>query len=281
MFVPYRVDVPMARVPWANLLLIVATIIISVLLFGPLDEWSHTLSTVAVAPAGAAQIAPPPAPGVLRPFILQPQDFDPVQLVGHLFAHAGWAHLLGNMFFLWMFGNAVNAKIGHWQYLSLYLGVGILEGLICLAIGPRVPALGASGAIMGIVGAFLLLYPLNDICCWVGWQWFYGTEIQFSSAWLIAAYVALDMWGAIFHSSDGIGYLAHVAGFFIGAGVTTVLLYRGVLEPARGERTLLQVLGLMPDNEEEELLEQPRIPRIPLTARFPARRQDTGPLPLD
>ena len=92
-------------------------------------------------------------------FLEQPGNFKISQLVGSLFLHAGWMHLLGNMFFLWLFGNAVNAKLGHWQFLALYFLAGIFAGGIYLIFGPAIPVLGASGAIMGVMGAFFMLLP--------------------------------------------------------------------------------------------------------------------------
>lgn len=234
MFFPYRVDVAMARVPWMNWLLIAVTVVVSVALFGPLDQWS-----------GAGS----PPDGVLRYFVLYPGYFHAAQLVGNLFTHAGWWHLLGNMWFLWVFGNAINAKVGQLQYLALYLGIGVLESLVWLAIGPKMPAIGASGAIMGIVGAFLIMYPQNDVSCVFTLGWFIR-PFQFSSGWLIALYAAFDVWGLVGADRSPVAYLAHVTGFAAGAGLMALLLFKGVLEADRCERSLLQVFGWMPESEE-------------------------------
>ena len=82
----------------------------------------------------------------------------------------GVLHLLGNLLFLFTFGNAVNAKLGHLPFLALYFGSGAFAGLAWLLLGSRVPVLGASGAIMGITGAFLVLYPLNEISYYDEWS---------------------------------------------------------------------------------------------------------------
>ena len=286
MFLPYKVDVPMARWPWANWLIMLATIIISICLFGAVNEYQQ--SNFAYAWLG---MTPPPAEGILQYFLLQPANFHPAQLVGNLFTHAGWLHLAGNMLFLWVFGNAVNAKIGQWQYLLLYLGIGILESLTWVALGPRMPALGASGAIMGIMGAFLLLYPTNDISCVFSLGYFTRT-VEFAAGWLIALYAILDFYGAVFQRHAGVGYFAHVIGFLLGAGTLVALLFYKWLEPVRGERTLLQILGRMPDNPDDvapirdSLLPKPNRPAqlAPPSAaprRSSAKPRDNSPIPLD
>lgn len=89
-------------------------------------------------------------------------------LFGHLWLHGGYIHLLGNLLFLWIFGNAVCAKIGNLVYFPIYITLGILAG-----IGHQVfqggASIGASGAIMGVVGMYLVFFPANDITCYFIW----------------------------------------------------------------------------------------------------------------
>ena len=81
-----------------------------------------------------------------------------------IFLHGSFMHLLGNMWFLWLFGNAVCAKVGNLVYLLIYLMLGLTSGVVAYTIDPR-PAVGASGAINGVVGMFVVWYPLNNIHC--------------------------------------------------------------------------------------------------------------------
>jgi membrane associated rhomboid family serine protease len=254
MFFPYQVDVPMARWPIANWVLIGLTMIISLATLGAIetgDEW------------------------FLEYLVLQPENFHPLQLIGCTFTHAGIFHLLGNMLFLWVFGNAVNAKLGNWQYVLFYLGAGVCAGLVWLAIGPGVPAVGASAAIMGVVGAMFILYPLNEISVAYFLSLFYRGVFQMSTGWLIAIYVVLDVYGAVFKREAGIGYLAHVAGWVAGAAVTAALLWWHWIEMDRGEKSILQAAGWMICEDDHE----------PIRTIAPVKPQlkprDRGPISLD
>ena len=82
-------------------------------------------------------------------------------LVTSLFLHASWLHVLGNMLYLWIFGNNIEDRFGHFRYLAFYLTAGIAAGLTQVAADPHstVPLVGASGAIAGLLGAYLVLYP--------------------------------------------------------------------------------------------------------------------------
>jgi membrane associated rhomboid family serine protease len=285
MFLPYKVDVPMQRWPWANWVIMAITLFMSIVFLFNLDAWE---------PAAAGE----PAGSFMDYLILQPQAFRVPQLVCNLFAHSGFFHLAGNMLFLWVFGNAVNAKIGHWQYVTLYLGIGIFESIAWLVLGPNKPVLGASGAIMGIVGAFLLLYPLNDISA--VFIFFPAVRIvEFSAGWMIALYFVFDMYGMLFKGNAGIAYLAHVAGFLSGVGVIGFLLWKKWLVADHGERTLLQVMGWMPENPEQVVpirnpylstpnTAAPSPPRQPATKAAPpptpprrSKPRDEGPIPLE
>src|SRR5262249_20398620 len=125
----------------------------------------------------------------------------------------------------------------------VYFGIGTLTGLITFAVHP-IPAVGASGAINGIVGMFVVWYLLNEITCWYVVGFFHlartGT-LGISSFWMILLWLIFDIWGAI--SGEGeIGYLAHIVGFVVGVGLGVLLLQLRLLEMDEGERSLLQVL---------------------------------------
>src|SRR5262249_12379825 len=100
---------------------------------------------------------------ILSPLVLQRDGFAAYQLVTSVFQHAGLLHLFGNMLFLFVFGNAINAKLGHPGFLISYLGIGVLANLLWLAVGRGDACLGASAAIMGMCGMFMVLYPLNAV----------------------------------------------------------------------------------------------------------------------
>jgi membrane associated rhomboid family serine protease len=150
-------------------------------------------------------------------------------LVTSMFLHAGWAHLLGNMLFLVIFGDNVEDAFGHFKYLAFYLACGIAAALaqVVLAPGSRVPSVGASGAISGVLAAYVVMFGNNRVRVLLG---FFPT--------VVPAYVMIGLWivlqfvlGAASlgytQQSGGVAYGAHVGGFLCG------LLLTFVLRPAR------------------------------------------------
>ncbi len=162
-------------------------------------------------------------------------------LVGHIFTHADLIHLIGNMLFLWLFGNAICAKVGDFPYLVLYVLFGLGAASLHIHMDGAL-AVGASGAINGVVGMFLVLYPLNDInCVWALWLRVWGT-VSLSSYWLILLWFVFDIWGAVTGGST-VAYWAHIGGFITGVAVAVALLKINVIEMTASERSLLEVLG--------------------------------------
>jgi membrane associated rhomboid family serine protease len=146
-----------------------------------------------------------------------------------MFLHAGWAHLLGNMLFLFIFGDNVEDAFGHFKYLAFYLVCGIAASLaqVALAPGSRVPGVGASGAISGVLAAYVVMFGNNRVRVILG---------IFPA--VVPAYVMIGLWivlqfvyGAVSlgytQQSGGVAYGAHVGGFLCG------LLLTFVLRPAR------------------------------------------------
>lgn len=241
--IPLTLDVPMKRLPWANWGLILATVLVSLAVpYAPGEQFSF--------------LPEEQAPTAYSPLVLQRGHFRPYQLVTSLFQHAGLAHLLGNMLFLFVFGNAINAKLGHIGFLAAYLGIGVVEGLVWLAVGKEPASLGASAAIMGVCGLFLVLYPLNAVrVFWEEWEIALITRSWTGElpGWvLVLLFMAFDLWGAVFHRDAGVGYVSHLVGAALGVGLGVVLLKAGWLRPDRGEQTLLQWLAGEGPTEHDE-----------------------------
>jgi membrane associated rhomboid family serine protease len=138
------------------------------------------------------------------------------------FLHGGWLHLAGNMLFLWIFGDNVEDEMGHIPYLIFYLVCGLAAGLTQFAFEPtsRVPMVGASGAIAGVMGAYLLLYPRAKVDILIIFIVFF--RIIPIPAWImLALWFALQFLGGI--ASDvgngGTAYWAHAGGFIAGLGL--------------------------------------------------------------
>lgn len=139
-------------------------------------------------------------------------------LLSSMFMHGDWVHLGGNMLYLWIFGDNVEHRFGHWKFLGFYLASGICASLFQIFLAPdsMIPTLGASGAISGILGAYLVLFPRNKVMA-----------IVLIRIMEIPAVVVLGMWIAmqIFlgagtigstGTEGGIAYGAHIGGFLAG-----------------------------------------------------------------
>jgi membrane associated rhomboid family serine protease len=147
-----------------------------------------------------------------------------------MFMHAGWFHLFGNMLFLWIFGDNVEDSFGHVQFLIFYLLVGIAATLAQFAMAPHssLPNLGASGAIAGVLGAYILLFPQERVSVLLGKQ-----IVAMPAIVVIGLWIALQLFsgiGTIAHTHGttdvgGVAYVAHIGGFF--AGFLLTFLFRG------------------------------------------------------
>jgi membrane associated rhomboid family serine protease len=233
MFLPFAVDVPMTRVPIANWVLIGVTCFVS---GAVLCGWRPTTDPPNneddldrnVQRAVRDSAAPPP-------FVLRADEHWFWRLFSHVLVHANWLHLLGNMFFLFIFGNAVNAKLGHIPYVALYFLLGAVGGIAWFLFGGGEYALGASGAIMGIEGLFLVFYPRNTVRAVI-------PDVEIASLWVILSYVAWDVCGIVF-GLGGVAYASHLAGALAGILVGVGLLAAGAIRTPVYEETLLQVIG--------------------------------------
>ncbi len=214
MLIPYQVDVPMARWPVCNFALIAAITLVSLaLVFDPQLTVDH-------------------------PLVLNGWNWH--GMLGHIFVHGGLIHLAGNMIFLWVFGNAVCAKIGNLAYLAAFLVLGAIAAAAHNAFDGS-PAVGASGAINGIVGMYLIFYPLNDVRCFWVFALRAGT-FEVSSIWMILLWLVFDIAGVVL-GGEGVAYWAHLGGFAAGVGLAAAMLQVRWVEMSPVERSLLDVMA--------------------------------------
>jgi membrane associated rhomboid family serine protease len=157
-------------------------------------------------------------------------------MVGHLFLHADWMHLIGNMLFLFVFGNAVCSRIGNGKYLFLYLSSGVLAGIGHLLFSES-PAIGASGAVSAIVGMYFCLFPKSKVSMFYI-VFFQGGVFQIRSIWLISFWFLVDLIGSMLGDSD-IAYHAHVAGYLVGFFAAFILIKREMVTWYEGEHPLI------------------------------------------
>ena len=167
MIIPYQVDVPSNRWPITNYLIIGLTIITSI--------------------AGFIRESQ------AESFFLE--GWNPLGLIGYMWPHADIIHLAGNLLFLWIFGNAVCSKVGNLSYVPIYLALGIIAG-VTHNLFDGAAAVGASGAINGIVGIFLIWFPVNSISC-VYIILIIIRSFTLDSYWMILLWVVFDIWGSV------------------------------------------------------------------------------------
>jgi membrane associated rhomboid family serine protease len=150
-----------------------------------------------------------------------------ITLFTAMFMHGGWAHILGNMLYLWIFGDNLEDRMGHGRYLLFYLLVGLLASLahvfasVLIGDNLQIPSLGASGAIAGVLGGYLLLFPRRRV-----------TVILVRVVTQVRAIFAVGVWfvlqlvgglGVLGGANDGVAYAAHIGGFI--AGLALVKLF--------------------------------------------------------
>ncbi|KAM3095006.1 rhomboid family intramembrane serine protease [Phormidesmis sp. 146-12] len=150
-----------------------------------------------------------------------------VTLITSQFLHGGFLHIIGNMLFLWIFGNNVEDQLGHVKYSIFYLGCGVLAALSqwFFSSGSAVPSLGASGAIAGVMGAYILRFPKASILTLIPLGFFFWTfripAVAYLGIWFFqqALYgiASLQAKTNIGMESGGVAYWAHAGGFVFGA----------------------------------------------------------------
>ncbi len=152
-----------------------------------------------------------------------------VPLVTSLFLHAGWPHLLGNMLYLWIFGNNVEDRFGRLPFLAFYAIGGIAAGLAQVAIAPNsdVPLVGASGAIAATLGAYFVLYPRARILSLVFLGFFYQL-IEIPALVILGFWFVLQLIDGVASlgatsATGGVAFFAHIGGFVAGAAVAVVV----------------------------------------------------------
>lgn len=150
-------------------------------------------------------------------------------LITSMFMHGGWMHLLGNMWFLWIFGNNIEDATGHFRFVIFYLLCGILAAFAHIAAEPdaAVPLVGASGAISGVLGAYLMLHPRATITTLVPLGLF-TRLIEVPAFLFLLLWIGLQVLSQAASrantSGGGIAYLAHIGGFV--AGLILIFIFK-------------------------------------------------------
>ena len=172
-------------------------------------------------------------PQLLEEFVLRyallPALFSWVNVITSMFLHAGWMHVIGNMLYLWIFGDNVEDRLGHVRFLFFYLASGCAAAILQLLINPfsNVPMVGASGAIAGVMGAYFVLYPesrvLTAVFIFVFFDLVEIPAIFFLGVWFVMQ--ILSGVGSLGPNAavGGTAFWAHIGGFVLGVLVGIVL----------------------------------------------------------
>jgi membrane associated rhomboid family serine protease len=155
-------------------------------------------------------------------YAMVPDHLHLTTLITSMFLHGGWLHVIGNMWFLWVFGSHIEDVMGAPRFLLFYLTCGVASAVVQLAmsIGSPVPTLGASGAIAGVMGAFLVLYPRVRVTTLI-FIVFFVTTIEIPAAFMLIYWFVIQLVSGLFSSgafsdSGGVAWFAHVGGFLAG-----------------------------------------------------------------
>lgn len=216
--IPIRDNVPSRSYPLVNVLLIWTNFIaFAIELSRPNVE--AFLMTWGFVPARLAQEG-------LTPFVA-------ATFITSMFLHGGWAHILGNMWFLYIFGDNVEDRLGHFRYLVFYLVCGLVSGVAHLLAnaGSPMPAVGASGAIAGVLGGYFLLFPYATVASLVWFVWIIDIieipAVTFLGLWFIfqlfSGVASLPFAG---EQIGGVAWWAHIGGFVCGLVLIKVMCER-------------------------------------------------------
>jgi membrane associated rhomboid family serine protease len=153
-----------------------------------------------------------------------PAAFAPATLVTSMFLHGSWSHVLGNMWYLWIFGDNVEDRVGHGRFIVFYLLCGIVAALGQIAVAPHstLPTIGASGAIAGVMGAYFVLYPRSRVLTLI--PWIFLQIVELPAIVLLGFWFVMQLFSAgtiamtTSSNGGGVAFAAHVVGFLVGMG---------------------------------------------------------------
>jgi membrane associated rhomboid family serine protease len=222
---------PRRRLPWITWGLIAVNVVVflyQVSLGADAQAFMFAYSVVPVALThGIPQTSLPGVPAHI-PFHTPSPVY--LTLITSMFLHAGWLHIGGNMLFLYIFGDNVEDRMGHIPYFLFYLFCGVVAGITQVAVDPgsSIPSLGASGAIAGVLAAYLVLFPLASVRTIIFIVFFF-TIVTLPAFVLIGIWFLLQFLDGVAALSNvqqgmgGVAYFAHVGGFVTGLVITFLL----------------------------------------------------------
>jgi membrane associated rhomboid family serine protease len=240
--IPYRDENPTELTPVATVGIIAVNVLAWLFVqgAGATEPLARSVCQLGLIPAEILHTAPagtlvPLGPGMHCVLTGEPRMWT---VLTSMFMHGGWLHIIGNMWFLWVFGNNIEDSMGHVRFIVFYLVCGVAAALSQMLVDPTaaIPMVGASGAISGVMGAYILLYPLVKVHTLITLG-FFVTSVT------LPAYVILGYWfvlqllmgtvGALARLQGGTAFWAHVGGFVAGIVLIKLFAHREYLDRRR------------------------------------------------
>ncbi len=221
MFIPLHDDTPLRVIRFQYVTIAIILANVAVYLTTGAFRTDQTLAAIA---AGYG-IVPGELTGQIAPLGFDP-IVEPLTLVTYMFLHAGWWHLISNMLFLWVFADNIEDAFGYAAFGLFYLICGIAGGLthVLMASASPDPLIGASGAVSGVIGAYILLYPKARV--WI--LLFMRLPLRIGAFWVLGGWFVLQVI-SLFVASDSalqVAFWAHIGGFLAGLAITFLLRSR-------------------------------------------------------
>ncbi len=218
---PLRDDNPTSITPIVTWFLIVMNVVVFFyeLSLGPRDSQLFAFRFGAIPAVIGGGQSLPHSIAAIPPFL---------SIFTSMFLHGGWMHLIGNMWFLWLFGNNIEEAMGGLRYLLFYIICGFLASVthIMFNLGSRIPSIGASGAIAGVLGAYLMLYPRARVLTLI-FLGFFIRLLWIPAGFILGFWFIVQVWSGSLagnQTGGGVAFWAHVGGFL--AGILLVGIFK-------------------------------------------------------
>ncbi|NND36674.1 MAG: rhomboid family intramembrane serine protease [Gammaproteobacteria bacterium] len=229
---PIRDENPHFLTPWVTYAIIGINVLAWVLVQGAGAEPSlgRSVCTLGLIPGDLLNTLPPGTRFQIGPsqWCVLSGDAPLFTVVTSMFLHGGWMHIIGNMWFMWIFGNNVEDSMGHMRFAVFYLLCGAVAAAAQMISNPDsgIPMVGASGAIGGVMGAYIMLYPRVNVHMFV-FLGIFVTTFAVPAIWMLGYWLLLQIIGgvgSIGAQGGGVAFWAHIGGFV--AGMALVLVFR-------------------------------------------------------
>ena len=278
---PLKDNNPTHITPYVTYALIAANVLVFlIMLMLPDDLEGRTKFSLGAIPAVIFQIK-----AIAAQDAILPSSVDFLSILSSQFLHAGWWHLIGNMLYLWVFGNNIEDAMGHVRFLIFYLLCGTGAALINAGMDPNsvIPTIGASGAISGVLGAYLLLYPRARVMVFAFYMLLPLPAFLVLGMWIFMQVANLGGGGA-----SNIAWWAHIGGFAVGMVLVMLFKYRhvkilgtGHLSQTARPGTAAPTISVVPESEEPgpwgTEIKGPWVQDSPPKPETPPKRRSTIP----